>query len=137
MAIISSFYDHNSILHKPYLLQLFYNFSGLIFGVWIFFSLYLSARLIISKSFREMTLCRLAFFKERDEREVLLTGNATRMSYLTSLAILICLLCFSVFHIYVYQESKAVNGKRGIITTSRDLKNLLELITWEIFLLNR
>ena len=118
MAIISSFYDHNSIVSKPYFFQLYYNFSGLVFGVWMFFSLYLSARLIVSKSFREETLCRLAFFKERDERETFLTGNATRMSYLTSLSILICFLCLSVFQIYVYQEppEKAVNSKRGIIS---------------------
>ncbi len=76
------------------------------------FALYLSARLVFSGHIRTEILPKLVSFKERDEREALLTGNATKMTFLTTLAILILLLCLSVFQVSFYQgpPKKAVTG---------------------------
>ena len=86
-------------------------------------SLYIGARLIFSSHWREEILTKLAFFKERDEREVFLSGRATKTTFLTSLAILICLLCLSVFQVSLYQvpPEKAVRGKSRTIALGLDL----------------
>lgn len=118
LAVFASFINPNNLSSYSSLVRSLYNFSGLIFGLWMAFSLYLSGRLVFSTSFRNKLLSRLALVKERDERELALTGTATKTTFLTTLAILILLLCLSVFQVSIYQvpEDKAVNGKRGTIS---------------------
>lgn len=118
LAIFSSCFDHRTIIEKPEFIQTLYNFSGLIFGIWMTFSIYLSLRLVFSRSFRAEILPKLTFFWERDERELQLSGRATRNSFLITLAILICFLCLSVFSVSIYRTSpeNAVNGKTGTIS---------------------
>ncbi len=96
----------------------FNSFSGLVFAIWMLQTLYISARLILSNSFRDSILPRLAFFKERDEREALITGQAARHSFLTTLALLIFFLCLSLFQVAVYKlpPEQAVAGKTGTLT---------------------
>jgi hypothetical protein len=97
----------------------YYNsFSGLVFGIWMFFSLYLSVRLLFSGNFRADILPCLTFFRERDERELLITARATRNSFLTTLALLILLLFLSVFQVAIFRvpQEQAENGKTGTIT---------------------
>lgn len=97
----------------------FYNgFSGLAFGFWMLFSIYLSLRLLFSGKFRTEVLPRLTLFKERDERELLITARATRNSFLTTLALLIFLFCLSIFQMAVYRipKDQAANGKTGTVT---------------------
>ncbi len=107
--------------------KLLYNFSGLVFAIWMLLSIYLSVRLMVSGSFRNLVLARLTFIRERDEREVMLTGRATRKTFLTSLAVLIFLFFLSCFQVSIYRlpPEKAVDGKTGIISLGFGF-NLLE-----------
>jgi hypothetical protein len=67
--------------------------------------------------------------RERDEREALLTGKATRTTFLTSLAILIFLFCLSCFQVSIYRvpPERAVDGRTGFISLGVGF-NLLEHI---------
>jgi hypothetical protein len=73
---------------------------------------------MVSGRFRDQALAKLTFMKERDEREVALTGKATKTTFLTSLAILIFLFCLSCFQVSIYRvpPDKAVGGKTGFVT---------------------
>jgi len=95
-----------------------YNFGGFVFGAWMILSIYLSVRLIVSGLFREKVLAKITFIKERDEREEILTGKAAKSTMLTSLAILLFLLCLSCFQVSVYSErpEKAIDGKTTIVS---------------------
>lgn len=98
--------------------KLLYNFAGLIFALWMMLSIYLSVRLMVSGSFRNKVLAKLTFIREGDEREVILTGKATKTTFLTSLAVLIFLFCLSCFQVSVYRvpPEKAVDGKTGMVS---------------------
>ena len=92
--------------------------SGFVFGTWMFLALYLSLRLIFSSEFRSSVLARVSLFKERDEREAAVTATATRNSFLTTLAVLVFLLCLSMFQVAVHKlpAEQAINGKTGTIS---------------------
>ncbi|MHB8067831.1 MAG: hypothetical protein ACYDIC_08020 [Desulfobaccales bacterium] len=107
--------------------KLLYNFSGLIFAIWMLLSIYLSIRLMGSGSFRNLVLAKLTFIRERDEREVMLTGRATKKTFLTSLAVLIFLFFLSCFQVSIYRvpPENAVDGKTGMVTLGFGF-NLLE-----------
>jgi hypothetical protein len=118
LAVFASFINPNTVSQQPWPISTLYNFAGLIFGLWMLFSLYLSMRLIFSESFRETILSKLTLIKERDEREALFTGKATKNVLLSSLAILICALCLSVFTVSIHKlpPEKAIQGKTGTIS---------------------
>lgn len=117
MALIASWVEQKQY-EGDALLNAYHSFSGIIFGLWMLFSLYLCLRLIFASEFRAHMLPRLAFFKERDERELLITAQAARSSFLTTLALLLFFLCLSAFQVAVYRVPKdlAVNGKTGTIS---------------------
>ncbi|MBF0529397.1 MAG: hypothetical protein HQK55_09025 [Deltaproteobacteria bacterium] len=94
------------------------NLTGLVFGVWMALTIYLSIRLMLSEGVRDKVLTKMTFIKERDEREIILTGQAIKTTYLTSMAILIFLFFLSCFQISIYRvpPEKAVNGKTGVLT---------------------
>lgn len=71
-----------------------------------------------SLQYRDDVLTRLCFFKERDEREEILSGRAAKSAFLTTLAVLIFFFCLSTFTIAVYHvpQEKAINGKTGTIS---------------------
>jgi hypothetical protein len=104
--------------HRNLYANLFNAFSGFVFALWMLLSLYLSFRLIVSGPFRDQVIARITFRRERDEREAMLTGRATRITFLTSLAFLVLLFCLSCFQVAVYRvpPEKAVNGKTGFVT---------------------
>lgn len=116
-AIAMSFYNERQIDEQAIFLKTLYSLSGLVFGIWMSLALYICIRLLTSLDFREIALTKLSLFKERDEREVLLSGRATKTSFLTTMAILIFLLCLSVFTVSVYHVTPeyAVDGKTGKI----------------------
>lgn len=117
-AAFSYFYNLEVVNHANVYFNLLNSFAGLVFALWMSLSLYLSIRLIVSVPFRDQVLAKLTFIRERDEREAILTGKATRTTFLTSLAILIFLFCLSCFHVSIYRlpQKKAVDGKTGIIS---------------------
>jgi hypothetical protein len=118
LAVFTYFYSLGTINQNAGNVKLIYNFAGLVFALWMLLSIYLSVRLMFSGSFRNKVLARLTFIRESDEREVMLTGKATKTTFLTSLAILIFLFCLSCFQISIYRvpPEKAVDGKTGVVT---------------------
>lgn len=110
-------YDPDTSTQAEYIKAL-YNLGGIVFGVWMTLSIYLSIRLMISELFREKVLAKLTFIKERDEREILLTGKAAKTTMLTSLAILIFLFCLSCFQVSIYSvpPEQSVEGKSRAIS---------------------
>jgi len=72
--------------------NLWYQFGGFyIFGSWLFTAFYISMKLLLAPDFRQLVLAKLTFMRERDEREVGLTGQAAKNTMLTTLAALIFL----------------------------------------------
>jgi hypothetical protein len=108
-------------------LRLLNSFAGLVIAIWMTLSLYLGIRLIVSVPFRDHVIARLTFIRERDEREVILTGKATRTTFMTTLAILIFLFYLSCFHVSIYRvpPDRAVDGKTGRVSLGLGF-NLLE-----------
>ncbi|WP_346355593.1 hypothetical protein [Azotosporobacter soli] len=81
--------------------EFFYDLSGVVIGMMMLMALYLAARLLFSAAFREMVLMKLTFVPERDEREVQLSASAAKRTLLSTLALLLLLLCLSCFQIEV------------------------------------
>ena len=127
LAGFSYSYSLGIINHAASYLKLLYNFSGLVLAAWMTLAIYLSVRLIVSGAFRDKVLAKLTFIRERDEREVVLTGKAARTTFLTSLAILIFFFCLSCFQISIYRVSpqEAIDGKTGMVSLGFGF-NLLE-----------
>lgn len=117
-AIFASWHATSGLGTDQGVLGFMNDIAGLVFALWMVMALYLSIRLMISESFRDRLLTRLTFVRERDEREAMLTGRATRTTFMTSLAILIFLFCLSCFQISVYRvgSEMAVNGNTGKIS---------------------
>lgn len=84
--------------------------------------------LVVLPEAREKTLKRLANLKERDEREQFITGKASRTAYISTLALMIVLLFFSMFSVDIYRipESEAKGGKTGTINIGLNFKLLDE-----------
>jgi hypothetical protein len=99
-------------------LKLLNTLAGLILGLWMLLTICLCVRLLVSGSFRNKVLAKLTFIREGDEREVMLTGKATKATFLTSLAILIFLFCLSCFQVSIYQvpPERAVDGKTRMLS---------------------
>ncbi len=91
---------------------------GIILALWMGLALFLSLRLTLSEPLRDAVLTRLTFIRERDEREELLTGRATKATFLMSLAVLILLFGLSVIQVSVYRvpPERAIHGKTGMVT---------------------
>ena len=126
-AFYTYFYKTGVFSHNHAFLGLLNSLGGLVFAIWITLSLSLSIRLMISGSFRDQVIARITFIRERDERESILTGKATRTTFMTSLAILIFLFCLSCFQVSIYRvpQEMAVDGKTGFISLGLRF-NLLE-----------
>ncbi len=100
--------------------------AGLLLGLWMVMAIYLSARLVFSPVTRGAILPRVVLMRERDEREAFLTGNATKINFLVTLAILVLLLCLNVFHVSLYQvpPEHSSNGHSKAITLGIDFSLL-------------
>jgi len=118
LALFCGFYERGFFKGPAAGLAVLHDLTGLVLAVWMALTIYLSARLIVSEPFRDKVLARITFIKERDEREALLTGKATKTTFLATLALLFFLLCLSCFQVSVYRlpPEKAVNGKTGIVS---------------------
>jgi hypothetical protein len=117
-AAFSYSYSLGVVNHADVYLRLLNSLAGLVIALWMTLSLYLSVRLMVSAPFRDLVIAKLTFIRERDEREVILSGKATRTTFLTSLAILIFLFCLSCFQVSIYTvpPERAVDGKTGIVS---------------------
>lgn len=68
---------------------------------WIVTSLYLFIKMILSQSFRDLTLKKIVRLKESDERETFISGEAAKLSMLSTFALMILLLFLSCMTISV------------------------------------
>lgn len=94
------------------LAKICYDLSGLWIGLTMSMALYLSVRLTLSAAFRETVLMKLTFVPERDEREVQLSAGAAKRTLLSSVALLLLLLCLSCFKIELspLPEEQRIDG---------------------------
>lgn len=117
-AFYTYFYKAGVFNHAQKFSGFLNGLGGLVLIIWMVLSLYLSVRLMVSETFRDQVIARLTFIRERDEREALLTGKATRTTFMTSFAILIFLFFLSCFQLSIYKvpPEMAVDGKTGCIS---------------------
>jgi len=118
LAVFAYLYSTGVVSHDTGYAKFMNGFAGFVFATWMTLSIYLSVRLMFSGPFREQVIARITFMRERDEREAILTGKATKATFLTSLAILIFLFCLSCFQVSIYRvpPDKAVDGKTGFVS---------------------
>lgn len=118
LALFAYCYSEGIVDRGAGFFRILNNLAGLIITAWMLLTLDLSVRLMVSGPLRDQVIARITFMRERDEREALLTGKATKAVFLTSLAILIFLFCLSCFHVSVYRvpPDKAVDGKTGFVS---------------------
>jgi len=118
MAIFTHSYDYETAANAGSYVNQLYNFAGFMFGAWMLLAVYLGLRLIFSGTFRKKVLSRITFIKERDEREVMLTGKAAKTTMLTTLAILILLFCLSCLQVSIYSlpPESVADGKNKVIS---------------------
>ena len=74
---------------------------GLILIVWIIVSLYLFIKMIISSRFRNLTLKRFVKVKEADERESQISGEAAKLSMISTFALMTLLIFLSTLTVSV------------------------------------
>lgn len=121
-------YDLETVAQSNSYARAWYDFGGCyIFGSWMIVSIYLSIRLMSSGLFREKVLTKLTFIKERDEREVILTGKAAKTTMLTTIAILIFLFCLSCFQFSTYRVPPDSDGKSMVLSLNLNLDLLKEV----------
>lgn len=117
-AVFAYFIDWQTVGQSYAYLKPLYDLGGLVLGLWMIISIALSVRMVFSSKFRESVLVKLTLIKERDEREVFLTGRAAKEVLLTSIAILIFLFCLSCFEVSLYRlpPDQIVDGKTRAIS---------------------
>ena len=119
LVVIFGFYDSTLTDHavdaQPMVAQSLYYLGALATSFWMLFAFYISGRLFFSRSYRTEVLTALCFFKERDERELILSGQATRSAFLTTLSVLILVFCFASLKVAIYHiiPSSAASGHTG------------------------
>ena len=97
---------------------------------WILTGLYVTLKMLMSKAFRELSLRKISGLEERDEREVLMSGEAAKYSFISTLA-LICFLTFiSVFQVEykAYPNGNLEQQKKGHIKVEMDFAPLPKTI---------
>ena len=95
-----------------------WNFLGWIAMTWVVSAAYLSCKTLFKSDFREIVLKKISGIKERDEREVQITGSAAKYTFFSTSALVIFLLLLSMFTIKIgkYPADVAKEGKNGFIS---------------------
>ncbi len=99
-----------------------WDYFGIFFIAWVAILLYTVSKMLFSKKFRDTTMARLAGIKERDEREGVVAGNAAKFSFLSTFALLLFLLVFSVTNLSVIKKPNPTTGKNGMVTVGFGMK---------------
>ncbi|PKN33764.1 MAG: hypothetical protein CVU61_11640 [Deltaproteobacteria bacterium HGW-Deltaproteobacteria-19] len=118
LAVFGYCYSQGIVDRANGIVSLMNSVTGLLFAAWMAITLYLSFRLTISESLRDQVIAKITFMRERDEREAILTGKATKTTFLITLAILILLFSLSCIQVSIYRvpQDQAVDGKTGMIS---------------------
>lgn len=93
-----------------------WNYFALFFIPWIFDLFYIVIKMLFSKTLRDTVMARLAGMKERDERESNVAGNAAKFAFLSTFAIVLFCIVFSMTTFSVTKHPKDANGDRGMIS---------------------
>lgn len=98
--------------------QFLWDVAGIHLMFWVAVLLYFLFLLLISSKAREATLVKVARIKERDEREELIVGRASKSAFLATFALLIALFLLSGLEIDVSKlpEERRVDGKEHSIS---------------------
>jgi hypothetical protein len=104
------------------------DYFGIFFMAWMVLAVVMLFRLLINSSLRETILSSVARIKERDEREVEISGHAAKFTFFANLALLVCLLFFSSITMSVIKYKDAyINDvgepKHGRLSMGLSLKS--------------
>lgn len=94
----------------------FWNAFGWIFIAWVLSLIYIVSKMLFSKKVRDVVMAKLAGIKERDEREVVVAGNAAKFAFLSTFALLLFMLVFSVTTFTVKKNPNTQPKKNGTAT---------------------
>ena len=108
--------------------RFFWDTLGWVFMIWIVAMLYLVLKMVFRRGFRETVLSRVALIKARDEREELISGEAAKFSFLSTMAIMVLILFFSLFTITVGKNAEGTRGddKHGFISVGMNFYPFLK-----------
>lgn len=81
--------------------RILWNALGCNLMLWFIALILFLVILVVLPTTREKTLRRLANIKERDERELYITGRAARTTYIATLSVIILLLFLSIFSLRI------------------------------------
>ncbi len=94
----------------------FWDIFGWFFIAWVLDLLYIVTKMLFSKIFRDILMAKLAGIQERDEREVVVAGNAAKFAYLSTFALLLFMLVFSVTNLKVAKDPTRASENKGTVT---------------------
>jgi hypothetical protein len=90
-----------------------WDYAGYFLMMWFFLAVVTTIRLLISNQYREECLSKLGMIKERDEREVEITGFASKFSMIASIALLLFLLFFNSLNVGLKKYNDRVIDSEG------------------------
>jgi len=97
-----------------------WNVVAIFFIPWILDIFYIVIKMLFSKKLRDNVMAKLAGMKERDERESNVAGNAAKFSFLSTFAIVLFFIVFSMTTFSVTKHPKDTNGNRGMFSIGFD-----------------
>lgn len=92
-----------------------WNVVAFFFIPWVLDIFYIVIKMLFSKTLRDNVMAKLAGMKQRDERESNVAGNAAKFSFLSTFAIVLFFIVFSVTTFSVTKHPKDADGKRGMV----------------------
>jgi hypothetical protein len=106
----------------PFLLRALWEVCSWSLIVWFVLLFIFMWMLVFHAETREQVIRRIANIKERDEREEIVTGKASRVTFVSSLSLLILLLFLSAFTLQLKKlpPEQVVNDKHGLIALGFD-----------------
>ncbi len=117
----------NNSTQKHFFIQLIQEIVSLNLILWFTALTFFLILLVLAPTARELTLRRLANIQERDEREEYITGKASRVTYISTLSLLILLFFNSIISLNITKlpDNQAINGKQHALNLNLGF-NLLE-----------
>lgn len=102
----------------------FWDLFGWLFIAWTLDLIYLVTKMVFSKRVRDVVMTKLAGMKERDEREIIVSGSAAKFSFLSTLALLLFLFVFSVSSLTISKHPVNADKKSGKVQIGFNIKAL-------------